>query len=107
MPNFEPIWIKYAEFENIFQFYWNPIWFEFVPVKDPGKEQKYFTFVIHSISQYARVFVRRHDIQHNDTQHNDTQHKDVICDTQHSYTQQNKTAIIMNVVMLSVAVYLL
>ncbi len=49
----------------------------------------------------------RHGIQHNNIQHNDTQHKVLICDTAwmtHSinYSQQNRTVIMVSVVMLSV-----
>ncbi len=42
------------------------------------------------------------DIEHNDTQHNDTQHKD----TQHNDTHHNY-AIMLNVIELSVMIYLL
>ncbi len=42
------------------------------------------------------------DIQHDATQPNNTQHKGIICDIQH-----NDTAVMLNVIMLSVAFYLL
>jgi hypothetical protein len=43
-----------------------------------------------------------HDTHYNDIQHNDNQHKGLICDTQHK-----NTAIMLSVVMLSVAFCLL
>jgi hypothetical protein len=68
---------------------------------------------------------RRHDTQHNDIQHNDTQHKELFSDIQyatqhndtqheglmrdiqHNATQHNDTAIMLNVIVLSVKIYLL
>ncbi len=56
--------------------------------------------------------IQHNDTQHNDTRHNDTQHKGLICGTQHKRhsakkdTQHYKIAIILNVFMLSVVIYL-
>jgi hypothetical protein len=51
------------------------------------------------------------DTQHkgliNDIQHNDTQHKGHISDIQHNDNQLNDTAIMLNVIVLSVAICLL
>ncbi len=59
--------------------------------------------------QYRRHNIQHKDTQHNDTQHNDIQHKGLICEIQHviKETQHNKSANLLNVFMLSVAIYLL
>jgi len=54
---------------------------------------------------------QHNDIQHNDTQQNDIQHKTLISDIRRNDTQpsdtQHNTDIMLNVVVLSVAIYLL
>jgi hypothetical protein len=45
----------------------------------------------------------RHDNQHNDIQHDDTQNRGLIRDIQHNGFEYNNTAIMLNVVMLTVA----
>jgi hypothetical protein len=49
----------------------------------------------------------RHDIQHNDIQQIDTQHNGLVCATQHKLGINDSVsiAIMLSVVMLSVAIY--
>ncbi len=51
--------------------------------------------------------IQRDDTQHNDIQRDDIQHKELISDIQHYDTQYNNIAIMLNVIVLSVAFYLL
>jgi hypothetical protein len=48
-----------------------------------------------------------HDTQHNDIQPNDTQHKGLISDIDHNDTQHNETAIMLNIIVPRVTIYLL
>jgi hypothetical protein len=51
--------------------------------------------------------IQQNDTQHNDAQHYDTQHKGLLSDIQHNDTQHTDTATMLNVIVLSVAIYLL
>ncbi len=51
--------------------------------------------------------IQHNDTQHNETQHYDTQHKGLLSDIQHNDTQHTDTATMLNVIVLSVAIYLL
>jgi hypothetical protein len=56
----------------------------------------------------AYLIEGRHDIQNNDAPHNDTQHKGQICNTKTfsmKGTQHNKSAIMLSVFILSVAIF--